>query len=98
MPVNQGDVAVGAIFFVPAASGAEGAAGSLRRVTQVSADRGHVCWDQKSARIIGRPFAGGPPVTSPTTMEEFCKACAYVLTNDQIQQYRDHNIILDDEV
>ena len=98
MPVNQEDVAVGALFFVHAAFGAEGATGSLRRVTQVSADRRQVSWDQKSAGISGRPFAGGPPATHPTLMERFCGDCDYALTNDQIQHYRDHNIILDDEV
>jgi hypothetical protein len=97
MPVNQEDVAAGAIFFVRAAFGAEGAAGSLRRVTQVSADR-RVSWEQKSAGIGGRPFDGGPPATHPTPMERFCEDCDHVLTNDEIQHYRDRNIILDDEV
>lgn len=36
MPVNQEDVAVGAIFFVRAKFGTEDAIGSLRKVTQVS--------------------------------------------------------------
>ena len=97
MPVNQEEVTVGAIFFVHAAFGAEGAAGSLRRVTQVSADRRRVGWDQKSAGISGRPFDGGPPATLLTPMETFCRDCDYALTNDQIQHYRDRNIILHGE-
>ncbi len=92
MPVTPEQVAPGS-FFVTAGD-------ELRFVVSITPDDNQgerVNWRGKSALIPNRPFANGPTLANPPLMQTFCNACDHLLSAEEIRDYRNRNIILQDE-
>ena len=90
--VDSSDVVVGAFFRTES--------GQLRKVTVVwQDDKGNTVVDyvSKSANFRNRIFGRLQAFANPAKMDKFLQDCGEPLSEKEIQQLRDDNIILDGE-
>ena len=89
---NPSDVIVGAYFRTET--------DQLRKITGVSTDDdGNVVVEymSKSAKIPNRKFEFAATKANPATLETFLDGCGERLSDEEINQLRDDNILLADE-
>lgn len=92
MPVKRITVQVGAFFIT--------AKDQLRKVTQIETDdqsRDRVHYLSKSAKIANREFNYGHTKENPPLMDSFISDCDHQLSDAEVSQLRNSNIILPNE-
>jgi hypothetical protein len=92
MPVQVSEVQVGAFFITSSEQ--------LRKVTQIETDdqsRVRVHYLSKSAKIAGRQFNFVPTKANPPLIGSFISDCDHVLSEVDISQLRQSNVILSNE-